>query len=152
METNVQEILRAEMEQLRQEVIAQYRSSGRAASGHWAETVQVQQLPNGFTLVADGYINGRGPGKAPPSAVIQQWITQKGIAARLGKEISVSSLAFLIARKIARMGWQPPAGQEDFIARVVTPARIQQIIDKVAPVYLDTLAQQFFDSLKTDLT
>ena len=152
METNVQEIFRAEMEQLRQEVIAQYRSSGRAASGRWAETVQVQQLPNGFTLVADSYINGRGPGKAPPSAVIQQWITQKGIAARLGKEISVSSLAFLIARKIARMGWHPPAGQEDFIAQVVTPARIQKIIDKVAPVYLDTLAQQFFDSLKTDLT
>ena len=151
METNVQEIFRAEMEQLRQEVIAQYRSSGRAASGRWAETVQVQQLPNGFTLVADSYINGRGPGKAPPSAVIQQWITQKGIAARLGKEISVSSLAFLIARKIARMGWHPPAGQEDFIAQVVTPARIQKIIDKVAPVYLDTLAQQFFDSLKTDL-
>lgn len=152
METNVQQAFKAEFEQLRQEVIAYYHSSGRAASGRWASTVQVQELPNGFTLVADDYINGRGPGKPPPSAAIEQWIAQKGIAARLGKEISVSSLAFLIARKIARMGWQPKEGQDNLIAQVVTPERIQQLMDKVAPVYLDNLAQQFFDSLKTDLT
>lgn len=143
------ETLRAEFELLRQEVIARYESSGMRVSGNWAESVLVEELPNGFTLVADGYINGRGPGKAPPSEAIEKWLTQKGIAARLQDEISTGSLAYLIARKIAREGWTPKENAADIIAQVVTPQRIQQIIDKVEAVYFQQFSDQISNTLKS---
>lgn len=143
------ETLRAEFELLRQEVIARYESSGMRVSGNWADSVHVEELPNGFTLVADSYINGRGPGKAPPSNAIEKWLTQKGIAARLQGEISTGSLAYLIARKIAREGWTPKEDAADIIAQVVTPQRIQQIMDKVEAVYFQQFSDQISSTLKS---
>jgi len=151
MDNNITETRRAEFESLRQEVVARYESSGVKASGKWAESIRIEELPNGFTLVADNYINGRGPGKAPPSEAIEKWIVQKGIASRLSDEISVSSLAYLIARKIAREGWQPKTGTENLLQQVVTPQRIQQIIDKVTPLYVNNLTQDLMSFLNTAL-
>lgn len=151
MDSNITETLRTEFELLRQELVARYESSGVKASGKWAETIRIEELPNGFTLVADAYINGRGPGKAPPSEAIEKWIVQKGIAARLSDNISISSLAFLIARKIAREGWKPKAGTEDVVQQVLTPQRIQQVIDKVTPLYINTFTQDLMSFLNTDL-
>lgn len=136
MNSEAQQILRAEFELLKQEIIAKYESSGMAASGNWGRGVQLQQLPHGFSIVADGYINGRPPGRQPPSEAILQWIKQKGIAARLGSQISLGSLAYLIARKIAKNGWKPAEGYEDIVGSVATPQRIQQIIDKAGQPYI----------------
>jgi hypothetical protein len=141
MEANVRQAFKAEFEKLRQEIIARYEQSGMKAGGSWANTVQVQELPNGFTIVADSYINGRGPGKAPPSEAIEQWIKRKGISARIKGDISTGSLAYLIARKIARQGWKPKKGNEDIAGQVATPQRIQQIMDAVAPVYAENFAR-----------
>jgi len=149
MEANIKETLRAEFEKLRDEILAKYEASGMAASGNWGESVQVQELPNGFTIVADSYINGRGPGKAPPSAAIEKWIAQKGIASRLNGEISVSSLAFLIARKIAREGWKPKKGFENLVESTATPQRIQQILDAVAPLYVQNFTNEISAYLNT---
>jgi hypothetical protein len=147
--SSVTQVMAAEFEQLRQDIIAAYRASGAEASGKWADSVQVQQLPNGFTIVADDYINGRGPGKPPPSAAIEQWLVQKGIAARLGSEISVSSLAFLIARKIARQGWKPKPDAEAIIERVATPQRIMQILNKAGQEHLSQFTANIINYLKT---
>mgnify|MGYP001763027373 FL=1 len=95
MDSNITETLRKEFESLRQEVMARYESSGVKASGKWAESIRIEELPNGFTLVTDSYINGRGPGKAPPSEAIEKWIVQKGIATRLSNEISAVSYTHL---------------------------------------------------------
>ena len=149
MEANIKETLRAEFEKLRDEIVANFEASGMGASGNWGESVQVQELPNGFTIVADDYINGRGPGKAPPSAAIEKWIEQKGIASRLNGEISVSSLAFLIARKIAREGWKPKQGFDDIVANTATPQRIQQILDAVAPLYVQNFTDEISAYLNT---
>lgn len=148
MNSKATEILRAEFELLRQEVVARYDSSGIKASGKWAENIKIEQLPNGFTLVADDYINGRKPGKAPPSEAIEKWIVQKGIAARLSDGISVSSLAYLIARKIAREGWQSKAGTEELLQHVITPQRIQQIINKISPLILKDLTMDLLLIIK----
>lgn len=149
MEANIKETLRAEFEKLRDEIVARYEASGMSASGNWGESIQVQQLPNGFTIVADDYITGRKPGKAPPSKAIEKWIAQKGIASRLKGEITVSSLAFLIARKIARGGWKPKAGFEDIVASTATPQRIQQILDAVTPLYLQNFTDEISAYLNT---
>lgn len=148
MNSGVSQLLSAEFEALRQEIIAAYEASGMETSGNWGNSVKVQQLPNGFSIVADDYINGRGPGKPPPSDVIEQWIIKKGISARLGTEISVSSLAFLIARKIARLGWKPKAGFEDIVGGIATPQRISKILDKAGTLYVSGFTTEILNYLK----
>lgn len=140
-------MLAAEFELLKAEVIAAYQTSGMEAGGNWADTVTVDATTNGYSITAADYINGRGPGKPPPSEAIEKWIQQKGIASRLEKNMTVSSLAFLIARKIAREGWKPKPGTENIAERVVTPQRIQQILDKVGESYLSDLTTQITNYL-----
>ncbi|MCR5863059.1 hypothetical protein LRS05_13395 [Flavobacterium sp. J372] len=64
------------------------------------------------------------------------------------KDTSLSSLAYLIARKIARKGWKPKAGYEDVINAVATPERIQSIIDKVGDNELAGFTQNLLEYLK----
>lgn len=147
MNTSSNKILQQEFELLRQEIITRYEQTGVSATGKWKETVTIEALPNGFTVVADNYLNGRQPGKAPPSTAIEKWIIQKGISSRINGEISVSSLAFLISRKIAREGWHPKSNTANIIQQVLTPARTQQILDKIAPAYV----KKFTEDLTTAL-
>ena len=76
------------------------------ASGQLANSISYVVV-NGTKLQIFGndYIqyleNGRRPGKRPPTSVIKQWITDKGI---VPTDISVDSLAFLIARKMGEEG------------------------------------------------
>ena len=145
--SNVTEILRAEFELLRQEIIAAYNNSGMAATGNWGENVQVQVSGSSASITAPDYINGRKPGTAPPSEAIEKWIVAKGISAQMQKDITVSSLAYLISRKIAREGWQPK--QENLIENIATPARIQQIIDKAGDSCLTEFTKTITNYLKT---
>ncbi len=149
MNSEAAAILKAEFELLRQEIIAKYEASGMESSGNWAQTVQVQQLPNGFSIAAGGYINGRRPGRQPPSEAILQWIKQKGIAARTGNEISLSNLAYLIARKIAKKGWKPKKDAADIVSSIATPQRIQQIIDKAGRPYVAGFTTEILQYLTT---
>jgi hypothetical protein len=146
--SNVTELLAAEFELLKAEVIAKYETSGRASSGNWADSVVIQKLPNGFNLVADGYINGRGPGKPPPSEAIEAWIRQKGIATKIEKGMSIQTLAYLIARKIGREGWKPKPENQKLIDDLVTPQRIQQILDKVGAVHITDFTTQIINLFK----
>jgi hypothetical protein len=120
----------------------------QTSSGNWADTVKVEATPNGYSITAADYINGRGPGKPPPSKAIEEWLQQKGIAARLEKNMTISSLAFLIARKIGREGWKPKAGTVDIVDIVVTPERIQQMLNNVGAVYLDNFTNTIINYLK----
>jgi hypothetical protein len=146
--SNATELLAAEFELLKADIISAYRASGQAVSGKWADTVTVEATPNGYSITAADYINGRGPGKPPPSKAIEEWLQQKGIAARLEKNMTISSLAFLIARKIGREGWKPKAGTVDIVDSVVTPERIQRMLDNVGAVYLDNFTNTIINYLK----
>jgi hypothetical protein len=146
--SNATELLAAEFELLKADIISAYRASGQAVSGNWVDTVKVEATPNGYSITAADYINGRGPGKPPPSKAIEEWLQQKGIAARLEKNMTISSLAFLIARKIGREGWKPKAGTVDIVDSVVTPERIQQMLDNVGTVYLDNFTNTIINYLK----
>ena len=145
---SVAEVLRAEFELLRSEIIAAYEASGMGSSGTWADSLVVNAGDSGASITGAGYIDGRGPGKPPPSEAIEQWIKAKGIAGEIEKGISVSSLAFLIARKIGREGWKPDGDTESIIESVVTPRRIQQIIDKGGEICLEEITNTILDHLK----
>jgi hypothetical protein len=145
--SSAKELLAAEFEAMRAEIVAAYETSGIISSGSWGAGVQVIELPNGFTIAAPDYINGRQPGKQPPSEAIEQWLKAKGIAAGLEKDIGISSLAYLIARKIGKEGWQPR--QQNLIDTIITPQRIQQLLDKVQNTALADFTAQLTAHLKT---
>lgn len=129
-------ILSKEFELLKKDLIIAYDAKGMRASGKFADTLEVKV--NGLTaqLWGEDYSQqletGRKSGRFPPINAIEQWIKDKGIANKIQGEISISSLAFLIARKIARNGWKREEhGGVELISEVVTDARIQKIINEV---------------------
>jgi hypothetical protein len=129
-------VLSKEFELLKDDLIKAYDAKGMRASGKFAETLEVKV--NGLTaqLWGESYAQqletGRKAGAFPPISAIEQWIKDKGIANRIQGEISITSLAFLIARKIAQRGWKREEyGGVELISEVVTDVRIQKIIDEV---------------------
>lgn len=130
------EILSKEFESLKADLIKAYDAKGMRASGKFADSLEVKV--NGLTAqiwgedYAQQLETGRRAGRFPPINAIEQWIRDKGIANRIQGNISISSLAFLIARKIAREGWKREEyGGVELISGVITDARIQKIIDEV---------------------
>ena len=129
-------ILSREFEDLKKDLIIAYDAKGMRASGKFADTLEVQVTGLNAKLFGEDYSQqletGRKAGRFPPIDAIEQWIKDKGIANRIQGEISISSLAFLIARKIARNGWKREEhGGVELISEVVTDARIQKIINEV---------------------
>ncbi len=129
-------VLSKEFESLKDDLIKAYDAKGMRASGKFAESLEVKV--NGLTaqLWGESYAQqletGRRAGAFPPISAIEQWIKDKGIANRIQGEISITSLAFLIARKIAQRGWKREEhGGVELISEVVTDIRIQKIIDEV---------------------
>ena len=136
------DILTEEFNLLKEELIAKCDEKGMRASGNWANSLEVT-VTGGLSakLIGDEYSEqleyGRKSGKQPPSQAIEQWIRDKGIMSRIVGKISISSLAYLIARKIAREGWRREGyGGVELISEVVTPERIQKIIDRVSDSYI----------------
>ena len=106
------------------------------ASGKWLDELEVITTSTSTKVVGEHYtkqlVQGRKPGKFPPIFAIKQWIVDKGIVSNIRGNISVGSLAFLIARKIAQSGTKYfQQGGTDLVDAVVTPKRMQGIIDMV---------------------
>lgn len=130
--------LSKEFELLKEDLIKAYDAKGMRASGKFADSLEVIVKENGLNaqLWGEDYAQqletGRKAGKFPPINAIEQWIQDKGIANRIQGEISISSLAFLIARKIANSGWKREQyGGVELISQVITDERIQRIINEV---------------------
>lgn len=146
--TNIRELLAAEFEAIKADVITRYQESGLSVTGNWATTLEVTATETSASLLGASYLDGRPPGKQPPSEAIVNWIETKGIASQIENEISITSLAFLIARKIGREGWQPETTGSDIIAQVVTPQRIQQVIDRVSTPLVTEFCDDIINFLK----
>lgn len=135
------EVLSKEFELLKSDLIKAYDTKGMRASGDFATSLEVEVEINHAILWGNSYAQqletGRLPGKQPPSSVIEDWIRDKGLASRINGEISISSLAFLIARKIGRGGWKREEyGGVELISGIVTEQRLQKILDEVGEARL----------------
>jgi hypothetical protein len=140
-------ILKEEFDLIKADLIKRYNEKGMRASGNWANTLEVQVKGISAQLIGEKYSEqlefGRKAGKQPPSKAIEQWIRDKGLASRIEGKISISSLAFLIARKIAREGWRRQSyGGVELISEIVTPERIQAIINRVSAEYIPAFEKE----------
>jgi hypothetical protein len=153
----LESVLFEEFEKLRFELIEKHNELGMRSSGKWTESLNtVVEKGDGFyraTTYGIHYtkqlVYGREPGKFPPIKSIEDWIKNKGIKF-LESEIKISSLAFLIARKIAREGTEYyKKGGTDLVSSIYTPERIQEIIDKVSRIDLDFIILDLRETFKT---
>lgn len=150
------DILKIEFESIKADLIKKHDELNQRASGEWAESLESvisesEHITN-IKLYGNAYteqlVNGRKPGKFPPIKAIEKWIYDKGISA-VGKDISISSLAFLIARKIANEGTKIyQKGGTDLISSVITPERIQRIINQVSEINLTVIVNGMIEQLK----
>lgn len=150
------DILKVEFQSIKEELIQRHDELKMRASGKWAASLQEEITESAnrvnVKLYGESYtkqlVDGREPGKFPPIKAIEEWIYHKGIKA-VGKNISISSLAFLIARKIAKEGTKYfKQGGTDLVESVITPQRIQSIIDKVADLNMDFLIKGMVEQFK----
>lgn len=105
------------------------------ASGKLYDSIRYEVVNNGETLrvYAEDYIDylvyGRRNGKFPPRDAIRKWIDDKGLEP-VG--ISKDSLAFLIARKIAREGTTIfQQGGSTLLSDIITDNLIRETRDKL---------------------
>jgi hypothetical protein len=114
---------------------------GLTNTGRARESVRVRNKRN---IIALGYVAtlfryvGRKPGKFVPRRALQEWILQRGIQfidRRSGDPMSLSSMVFLINRKLAR------AGSRIFRDRR-RGIRIQEIIEKNNKIYVPRMARE----------
>lgn len=129
---NNDEIIREEMEALKADIIAQYEAGGKKTSGEFQQGLQIKYSPNQASLEGYVYLAGRKAGKMPPVSAIERWIVQKGISP-IEKELKVSSLAYLIARKIAKEGTNKENHQYIY-DEIITPERIETILERLNQV------------------
>lgn len=145
------DILQEEFDLISVDLKAQYIALGMRASGKWADALEVLASTSSATILGLDYteqlVNGRPSGKQPPVADILNWIIEKGIKP-LNDRMRYSTLAFLIARKIGREGTKYfQQGGTDLVSSVITPERIQNILDRVADFNISMFTGKISDIL-----
>lgn len=129
MEIDNEKILKDELDLLIKDIIQVYNSSGKRTSGEFEQGLEIQQNGTSASLWGYVYLAGRIAGKQPPIEAIERWIQLKGITP-IEAKMKISSLAYLIARKIAREGTNK-VNHLYIYDEVITPERIQEILDKI---------------------
>lgn len=130
------QIFKIEFDKLMKDIGNEYERLGMRATGDFKEGLEVRVTSETGKLLGLPYAlqleEGRKKGKRPPIEVIKKWILDKGIVNNIKGDISVSSLAFIIARKIGKQGWKREGfGGVNLISNVVTDKRMQDIINKI---------------------
>lgn len=148
---NADQIFAKEIAKLKEDLKAKHEELGMKASGEWLDSVEDRTKNLSGSIWALHYSeyleDGREPGKFPPVDKIVKWIQDKPIIPR--DNISVSSLAYLIGRKIAAEGWdRKDYGGVELVSQVITPERVQEIIDKCS----DFQIREFNSQIKSFLT
>ena len=142
-------VLSKQYELLKNDLIVAYKNKGMKASGQFEKGLEVviSTTEKGYNakLWGESYSQqlelGRRAGTFPNIGGIKKWIIDKGVFSEAIQRIGISSLAFLIARKIATQGWKREQyGGIELISEVVTDKRIQSIIDEVGAVEANRVA------------
>lgn len=153
----VEQVLRGELELIVKDIIADYDRKKMRASGDFAKSLEVVVETSGDNVkgkilgspYAEQLNSGRGPTKSKTKGDptlkerIEQWIKDKGISS---DDLEPSALAYIIARSIHMNGWKRT--ELNLINDVITPQRIQSILNKVGASYTDIITNK----IKTELS
>lgn len=115
--------------------------------------MQTQAEADGGELSGNHYwyylVYGRRPGKQPPIDSILGWLQKKGITS----DIPERSLAFLIARKIGRLGTDIYLGKRPGLALPeIIQKREKEFNDQIDEHFREKYLNDFEKSLKTLFT
>lgn len=146
MSKTSRDILKEEMDRLVDDIINAYEQSGKKTSGQFEELLEVKEKSNGFELFGAAYLAGRPAGKMPPVEEIERWVKLKGLAP-IEETATTSSLAWAIAKKIAREGTRDEASFPIY-ETILTPQRMDEIIEKVSSFHV----QQFVNDITLAIT
>jgi hypothetical protein len=133
-------VIKEEFEAIKADIIALYNAGGKRTSGEFESGLEIVYNTNSATLSGYLYLAGRIAGKQPPIDAIEKWLIQKGIKP-IDDKMKISSLAFLIARKIAREGTNKENHQYVY-DEVITPERIQMILDKLTKINVTSFVNE----------
>jgi hypothetical protein len=140
------------LERCKRGYIEDQLSKGIRASGHSAESLKIEaDVNNGKLLGASYFIQqkvGRKPGSFPPIEAIINWIKVKGIQVT---DISERTLAFLIARKIHRLGTDIHLGKRPglSIEEVLLKARME-LLRSLRDMAVEELLNKTLDKLRQE--
>lgn len=137
---NSQQVLQDELELLKKEIIERYNASGKRTSGEFEQGLEITSNDTSASLFGYVYLAGRIAGKQPPIQAIQDWLEQKGIKP-IEEKMKISSLAFLIARKIAREG-TTPENHLYIYDEIITPERIDKIFQKISQLNVNEFVKE----------
>lgn len=122
---------------VRADIIANYDKKGMRATGKLADSLEVVYSDRTVSLMGNQYAEqleyGRRPSsKLPPLQELYEWVLNKGLISRAEKEYKIRGLAFIIAKKIQRDGYnRENHGGVKLISEILTDKRINEVIDLV---------------------
>lgn len=148
------------LENSRKGILNNYHKKGLRASGRTEQEMRVANVQGrdkqgafpetmSATLEGPSYVIfedlGRKAGRFPPIQSIQQWIRQKGIQP---EGTTIRSLAYLIARKIAREGTEIHKNkQKGLEIQKVLEAEVGPFAEKVGLLTAQLVASQIAEGL-----
>lgn len=140
------DIIKEEMEALRFDIVSFYNASGKRTTGEFEKGLDIEYKTNSAQMSGYVYLAGRVGGKQPPIKAIEKWIIAKGITP-IESKMKVSTLAFLIARKIGKEGTK----KENHLYiydEIITPQRIDKILERLNKVNVTA----FINEVTTTIT
>ena len=147
------DIIKEEIDSILVDIIEVYEQSGRKASGEFEKGLEAVYEPNKGTIKGFVYLAGRGKtkkkGKAGEPTVQQnilEWLKTRGIRP-IEKKMKLSSLAYLIARKIHKQGTKRSEWLRVY-EQVITPERIDKIIDRVSELNVNKIITEITAELE----
>jgi len=151
MKTEQKAILKAELEILRDKIIANHLAAGQKASGNTIKSFKVDIFEDYGQLTGRKAIGtletGRKGGKVPKGfqAIILKWMQDKGINVKQPK-----SFAYLVARKIAREGslLHRAGGRSDIYSKEI-PLTIERLVKRLGEAQITEIKNIFINTKVT---
>lgn len=146
-----EEIIKEELDSIFKDAEKLYLSSGKKVTGNWSKGKEILSSENYGELKSYAYLAGRGLTKKAGTGStlysrILEWIKNRGIQP-IESSMKVTTLAFLITRKIHQSGTDSSRHLEVF-DKVITPARIQMILDRVSSFNVSLFTDEIIFELK----
>lgn len=134
------EIIKEEISLILEDIKKLYVSSGKKASGEFEKGLEAVFEPNKGTIKGFVYLAGRKAGKMPPVSAIKKWVKIRGIRG-VKKNSSIDSIAWAIAKKIAREGTKAENAMKIY-EQVITPQRIRSIIERISKINVNRIVTE----------